>query len=145
MTIRSNITLVLLLAAVSCDPFDDKLVITNQSDHKLYYTITPYAELSTLYQKTLSEQGIQINYQNVVKEIEPNTSKNEMHMGHRGKAWKNYIKNTCENGKLRIFTFSIDTLKRYDFKNIIDHKRFLLKREFTINDLEKINWEVKLP
>jgi hypothetical protein len=145
MKLNSIIGIALLIMFVGCDPFDDKLVITNTSEQNVYYTRSPYAKLSTLYRETLEKQGIEIDYQNIVKEVRRNASINELIMGARGKAWQNYVTNVCEDGKLRIYTFNIDTLREYTFKEVIDNNRYLTKKEYTLDDLKKMNWEIKLP
>jgi len=134
----------LLLLCLNCDPVDDKLIITNQSDHKVYYMWAPQ-DLSPLYEDILNKQGIATTYQGVVNAIDPNKSEHETLMGRRGKAWENYIKHTCENGKLRVYTFSIDTLKKYNFKDVADNNRYISRKEVSIDDLNKWNWEIKLP
>ena len=141
---KSKFIFVLLVLLAGCDPVDDKLIITNQSDHKVYYMTSPM-DLGDLYRKILKEQGTPITYQGVVDIIGPKISRNETMMGRRGRAWKNYVRRTCKDGKLRIYTFSLDTLKKYNLRNIGDSHRYLSKQEFSIDDLNKLNWEVKLP
>ena len=126
---------------LGCDPVDDKLIITNQSDQKIYYTRSQHSQLTKLYQEGSIKEDTYLNY---VAEIESNTSRHEILMGRRGKAWRNYIKNS-EGGKLRIYTFNIDTLNKYSWKDVIDNNRYFSKKEFAIDDLEKVNWEIKLP
>jgi hypothetical protein len=134
------IFLILLLTLLSCDPMDDTLVIKNKSDQILYYVKNSHAKLSELYKEdTLT------TYLNYVHEVGPNTIQNQLRMGRRGKAWKGYISKTCEDGKLRIYTFSIDTLKKYSFRDVIDHDRYLQKKEFKVSDLEKSNWVITFP
>lgn len=130
--------LFILVLIQGCDPVDDRLTIINQSDKKIYYTTNSHSQLNKLYK----ESSINVTYLNYVGEIEVNISKNERMMGPRGKAWENYVRNICEDGKLRVYTFSIDTLKKYSFRDIIDNNRYLEKREFTVDDLEKINWRI---
>lgn len=125
----------------SCDPVDDKLIITNQSDQKVYYMLSP-TELSIFYKKTMDEQHVSLTYQGAVDYIESKRSRHETMMGRRGKAWENYVKFSCDGGKLRIYTFSLDTLTKYNFKSIVDHNRYLTKKEYSFDDLNKLSWEV---
>lgn len=141
---KAKFILILLVLLAGCDPVDDKLIITNQSDDKVYYMTSPM-DLGDLYREILKEQRAPITYQGVVDVIGPKISRNETMMGRRGRAWENYVRHTCKDGKLRIYTFSLDTLKKYSLENIGDSHRYLSKQEFSIDDLNKLNWEVKLP
>lgn len=134
-----------LLFVTSCDPVDDKLVLTNMSSHKLFYLESPYENLIDLYEVTLREQGIRITYKNVVEDIEPRSSKNVLLLGSKGRAWENYIDTNCEGGKLRIYVFAIDTLKKYDFRDVAVNNRYVSKREFSVADLERVGWNVTIP
>ena len=136
-----------MILIVGCDPIDDSLKITNQASTKIYYLYSPYRELVNVYDRTLQEQGISITYRNVVEEIDPFKTKREIILGRKDQAWRDYINSVCEDGRLRIYIFDIDTLKKYElkFRDVAVNNRFASKIEVTVEDLEKSNWEIRLP
>jgi len=132
-------TLMLLLG---CDPVDDRLVVKNQSDQKIFFLRSPNRDLATMYKQTTDQQGIS-TYLNFIEEVGPDSTEKMLITGG-GKAWERYINKACEDGKLRIYAFSIDTLKKYSWKEVMENNYYLKKMEFSVNDLEKQNWEIKL-
>lgn len=145
MSMKCSLIVFLSLTVAGCvlDTFDDRIVVKNQSNERVYYLKCSYDKLSTMFKKS-AEQVNGVTYINFVKEIRPVESRRERRMGSRT-AWESYINEVCEDGKLRIFTFSIDTLKKYNWKEICENERYLTKKEFSVEDLNKLNWEVKLP
>lgn len=143
MTTKSKWILLLSIIVCSCDTFDSKLIIHNASDQTLYYTYSPYERLDSFYKKTAREQGA-FTYLNCIDEIPSKTKKERRRMG-RGNVWERYINGVCEDKKLRIYTFNIDTLKKYSFKNVADNNRYIQKKEVSVDDLNKTNWIVTFP
>jgi hypothetical protein len=141
---RAKFILGILVLLASCDPVDLKLRIKNETDQKIYFMTCPARTLNKMYRDEVKSQGNNLNYRNYIKEMRPHSIEEQLMMGHRGKAWENYV-NHCENGKLRIFIFSIDTLNKYNWKDINENERYLTKREFSVEDLNKLNWEIRLP
>lgn len=127
---------------LGCDPIDDRLVVKNQSDQKIFFLRSPNRDLATMYKQTTDQQGIS-TYLNFIEEVGPDSTEKILITGG-GKAWERYINGACEDGKLRVYTFSIDTLKKYSWKEVMENNYYLKKMEFSVNDLEKQNWEIKL-
>ena len=138
------IILSFIILLLSCDPVDDQLVVKNESHQKAYFLKSPDRDLYTMNQRVVSEQGTGSTYLNFINEIEADSTKHMLITGS-GKAWQRYINEACEDGKLRIYTFSIDTLKKYSWKEVMENNYYLKKMEFSVDDLEKQNWEIKLP
>lgn len=126
-----------------CDPVDNKLSINNLSSKKKYYVLSPHKNLNKLYEPEAEELGIKITYLNYVKEITGNSKKQQFLTGG-GKAWERYINLACEDQKIKLYTFDIDTLEKYSWKEIISKNYFSSKKEFSVDDLERINWEIKI-
>ncbi|UII31976.1 hypothetical protein LVD17_27185 [Fulvivirga ulvae] len=139
-----NVFLLFLLICFGCDPVDDKLAIVNQSDEELFFVTSPHSDLSKLYQEGLDQHGVEVKYTNYVEEVEPNATYRPTHFGS-GNAWERYINQVCEGGKLRIYTFDLDTLKKYNWKEVIENDLYLKKVELSVDELEKMNWKVTLP
>ena len=56
--------------------------------------------------------------------------------------WEEYIK-TCDNQKLRYYIIKKDSVDKYGWKEIFSKNIYNKKYLFTIEDLEKINWEIE--
>ena len=142
--IKNFILFLFILTFSMCDPVDDKLVIRNESSQKIYFLKNEYDKLSKLYEEVLKKQGVELTYLNCIEIIEPNSENRQLLTGARKNAWEKYINNVCEDGKLRIYTFNIDTLKKYNFKEIANSNRYVQKREFSVKELQELNWQIKL-
>jgi hypothetical protein len=123
---------------LNCDPVDDKLIVSNASDDTVYFVRTSHDEVRELYDAGLDELGIETSYTNYVKEIAPNTKQVQILTGG-GNAWERYIRNS-DHGKLHVYTFQIDTLKKYGWKTLTSRAYYPKKMEFSVRDLEQLNW-----
>jgi hypothetical protein len=56
--------------------------------------------------------------------------------------WEEYIK-TCDNQKLRYYIIKKDSVDKYGWKEIFKKNIYNKKYLFTIEDLNKINWEIE--
>jgi hypothetical protein len=148
-TIRTLISCTMRLIAVfifglliSCDPIDDKLTIRNSTTQRIYYMKSSYGDLGKMYDETVELQGKNLNYQNFINDVDPGSSKQLLITGG-GEAWKRYIEKACEDGKLRVYTFSIDTLKKYTWEEVMKGNRYLNRIEVSVYDLEKVGWNIE--
>lgn len=140
MKLRLIWVLVIAIPTIGCDPIDDKLKVTNLTGKKIFFLESEYEDLRTMYKREREMQGA-ITFANFLDSVEPNSTKHLIIMGG-GEAWERYI-NNCEDGKLRIYTFS-DTLMRYGWKYVLEKDCYIKKMEFTVSDLDKLDWEISL-
>lgn len=56
--------------------------------------------------------------------------------------WEEYIK-TCDNQKIRYYIIKKDSVDKYGWKTILSNNIYNKKYLFTIEDLDKINWEIE--
>lgn len=56
--------------------------------------------------------------------------------------WEEYIK-TCDNQKIRYYIIKKDSVDKYGWKKIFNKNIYNKKYLFTIEDLDKINWEIE--
>lgn len=56
--------------------------------------------------------------------------------------WEEYIK-TCDNQKLRYYIIKKDSVDKYGWKEIFKKNIYNKKYLFTIEDLDKINWQIE--
>lgn len=141
MNLRVYFTLLLSTLFVMCDPIDNKLVIVNDSNEKLYFVTSPYINLSRLYEDGLEQHGIKIKYTNYVESVEPHSEFEAIKFGNEN-AWERYINEFCEEGKLRIYSFEIDTLKKYSWKDVIENDLYSKKMEYSVKELQEKNWRI---
>jgi hypothetical protein len=140
---KFNLILMLFLFACwGCDPFDDKLILINKTSDKIYYTESLCAILATFYEANAKVQGSNLTYLNFIDELRPGQEKRVMLPGRTG-AWINYVNKYCEDQKLRIYTFNIDTLKKYSWKDVMYKNIYVNKIEVSVKDLDALNWKVE--
>ena len=56
--------------------------------------------------------------------------------------WEEYIK-TCDNQKIRYYIIKKDSVDKYGWKKIFKKNIYNKKYLFTIEDLDKINWQIE--
>ncbi|HQZ25121.1 MAG TPA: hypothetical protein PLD18_07450 [Flavobacterium sp.] len=56
--------------------------------------------------------------------------------------WEEYIK-TCDDQKIRYYIIKKDSVDKYGWKTIFAKNIYNKKYLFTIEDLDKINWEIE--
>ncbi|MBN3584570.1 hypothetical protein JYB64_19420 [Algoriphagus aestuarii] len=136
------IVILFLLFIIGCDPIDDKLIIDNQTQNKIYFALSPHDHLSKLFEEGLDKFNVEVTYKNYVNEIEADSKQRQLLTGG-GNAWERYINETCQDSMLRVFTFNIDTLNKYSWSEIIEKNYYLKKIELSVKDLEKQGWQIK--
>ena len=119
--------LVLLVVISGCDQTDNKLLIANETDHLLLY----------IPSKTDSIVG--------GAPVDGNHSiprHGEKHVSVIG-SWENMVQYNF-NGKLWVITFDSDTLEKYGWEYVKSNNRYYSKQGFTLSDLKKANWEIRV-
>jgi len=48
------------------------------------------------------------------------------------------------NKKLHVFTFNLDTLTTYSWKEIIENNLYENKKDYSLAEVKSMNWEIKL-
>lgn len=139
---KITLTLCILLCLLGCDPTDDRLRVVNKSDEKIYLLESHRRELSSQYQDDIKQNGRGFGFTNYIEEIDANDT-TVLHMGgNSNHAWERYINNVCEDGKLRLYTFSLDTLQKYSWRTVLEKEYYNKKVELSVKDLDKRNWVV---
>lgn len=59
-----------------------------------------------------------------------------------GQTWEEYIK-TCDNQRIRYYIIKKDSVDKYGWKDIFKKNIYNKKYLFTIEDLDKINWQIE--
>lgn len=131
-----------LLFVFSCDPVDNRLKVINRSNAKIYLLTSHRRKLSDKYQDDIKLNGRGIGFINYIKEIDPNDSIPLTKLGNPSNTWIRYINNVCEDGKLRLYTFSLDTLQKYSWRTVLEKEYYNRKVELSVKDLDKQNWVV---
>jgi hypothetical protein len=131
---------VLILA---CDPLDTKLSITNNTDERIYYIISPYDSLNK-EERFLQPIGRQdpTSY-NFLHLIEPNEITNPlMHGLSQGHGWHNYIDEVCKDRKLKVFILDQQLVDSVPWEKIVTENIYKDIRIFTRSELDNINWNI---
>ena len=135
------IYLLLMNLIISCDPIDHKLKLINNTNDKTYYTYSQNIDLLAMYDVELEKMKVSQSYHNYINSIEANDTIMPPEMGYD--AWVKLIQNS-KNKKLYIFTFDIDTLEKYQWKDIVQKNKYKNRYAISLEELEKINWTVNI-
>jgi hypothetical protein len=126
--ILSNI--LLLISLMSCDFFDRRLIIKNQSQKNIRvdYSLDTLLSLEGNQTFILTENDVQIG-----------KKKNFLNNGKNG--WEIQANESVDK-KLHIFIMSEDTLYKYDAKTIVKLQKYEKRIDISIAELKAKNWEV---
>ena len=123
-------SLISFLFLLSCGHKDDnRFIITHNGSRTDIYCFILKHELSSV---SISE----FNFSQ--KAVVPN-NKSYDHVDKL--TWEEFIK-TCDNQKIRFFIVKKDSIDKYGWKEIFKKNIYNKKCLFTIEDLDKINWEI---
>lgn len=141
MRVILNVFLILVLIS-GCDPVDNKLKVINLSGERIYLLRSHRAKLSAKYRDDVALSGSGFGFINYIEQVEPNDTLPLTKLGNSSNTWIRYINNVCEDGKLRLYTFSLDTLQKYSWKTVLEKEYYNRKVELSVKDLDKQNWVV---
>lgn len=121
--------LFILLASFisSCDFYDYRLRICNQSEHDAYAIDYDTSTLDDYPNFRLDGKQCFLPKDSTISV-----------MTNRG-GWPNHIK-SARNKKLNIFYIAPDTIKKYSKEYIIKKRMYIQVRSYTLEELIKSNW-----
>lgn len=56
--------------------------------------------------------------------------------------WETHIDEKCQDSTLRVFFFEKELIMQIAWDTILEKQLYSKKLEFTVSDLEKVNWKV---
>jgi len=140
--------LLFLILFVSCMDYIDKreLLVNNKSTSSIYSIISPNDSLNASdfyieYRK--DEKNYPDSKANNINSFvfEEINSREKIENHDRPRDWKSFFEK-CKNNQLRLFIISKDSVEKYGWRKIFAKEIFNKKYIFSLNDLEKRNWEV---
>ena len=129
--------LMLMLFLSSCDQFDARLIIANKSENEIFFNLSQtdsvieYSPLRTYNNDTILEES---NY------LLPSDSMHQLAMGVN--MWERHINEECQDSTLRVFFFDKELIMEIPWDTILKKQLYTKKLEYTVSDLEKVNWKV---
>lgn len=128
-----NIFILILIISISCigHKSDNRFIITYNNSKADIYCFFLERELNNI--ESLSKFDFS------QKSVNPNEESSD----HVNKStWEEYIK-TCDNQKIRYYIIKKDSVDKYGWKQIFKKNIYNKKYLFTIEDLDKINWQIE--
>lgn len=131
---KNYILLLIVSICAGCEYTDNRLKVINQAS----FNIAVYDTNDT---SSVTLNNIEYYQSNAIH------PKDTLFLSIPGKnGWVNYIEQGPQK-KLYVFFFYLDTLNRYqhkaDMNYLIESKRYIKRVTFTLNQLEKMNWEIQ--
>lgn len=135
------IVLVACVFSIGCDPTDDKLTIVNETSRPIFYSTSASDSIQgrNPYKNFIQISNHDTEWINSDYFIRPNSEKKKMVLS----TWEATIRNNF-GGKIHIFIFDADTLQAYTWENIKTKMKIVKEYQFTVDDLKKLNWKVKI-
>lgn len=134
---RYLLSLIFILFLSSCDRFDGKLIIANQTNEIIFFyvsetdSISGYSPIRVYNNDTILEES---------DLIQPNSSMRQYLMGNN--VWETYINEKCQDSTLRVFFFQEELITKIPWDTIIEKQLYSRKIENSVSELEKLNWKV---
>ncbi len=127
----------LLLMLNYCDPADNKLIITNNTNKPIYFYYTCNNSLDDLYiNKNEYKKDSIILFS--AQYIKPKSDIKVLMMGWPN-PWKKYL---IKNKYLYVFIFSEDIIRKFPIDSVKKHELFIKKFRYTLEELEKNKWVI---
>lgn len=131
---RKVIFPLLFLFFVSCDYYDSKLHIINNSDNLIYVKI----EQDTILSDPINSD---FGYANPNYKILPDSSKRFIQPGSPN-AWDQYLIRSKDTS-ITCFIFLKDTLDKYSWETIKEMELYSYKQTLKLEELKKKNWIIE--
>lgn len=141
MKLFLSISFILLM--FSCDPIDDRLSISNNTNEIIFYLISPRNELDgqSPFKNSFKIVKGDTVWDETSNLVFPSSSKTPVIIGRNG--WEDFITEECADNKLKIYVFEKDLISKIPWHEIIAGQQFSKKYQLTLKDLERLNWQIK--
>lgn len=128
----NKVFVVVFLFQIGCDFNDGRMQVINNSQH----TIAVEFSTDTTF---ISKNKVEYYLSN---SIAPEMTRQYLKRDKKG--WSNFVKSSVD-GKLSLYIYNIDTLRKYMDIDYIKENKIYNLREYTLEELEKDNWIIKYP
>jgi len=109
-----------------------KLLITNLSKDTIYYNL--------FYDTSLSQSDVIYLPKVYYMKISPNDSVRPQ-IVFKGDSWEYSINHKSKDSSLYVFYFNTDTVRKYDWKNIIRLHKYQ-RVPYKVKDLDSLHWNI---
>jgi len=126
-----QILLVVLLSSCAYDPGDNRLVIVNRTNHEitLYWNSDTIPEYPSVNHTEVYLMSYSIK--KGLSESQPEDNAN----------WPKFVRNSM-NGKLNLFVYDTDSLRSYNNIDSLNTKKMYKRLEYSLEELNRLNWEI---
>ncbi len=124
--------ILILLFFISCDITDSRFLrIENKSKNSIVCFISK-VDISSIKDVSEMDAVIDVNID----------ESNSLALHGMKSRWEDYIEK-CDIKKIRLYIIATDSVDKYGWKKIFKENIYNKKYLFTIEDLDKINWEIE--
>lgn len=119
----------------SCDYYDNRLQVQNNSNEQITF------EFSL---DTVLDQGKNEDIKYLIRDgLSPGETKRQTRPGSTN-AWPGFIEQS-NNKKLNVFFINLDSLSKFNDWNYLREKKAFTRKEYSLEELERINWIIEYP
>jgi len=140
---RFTVGITVSIILLRCDPIDKRLVLANDSDDLVFYTMSPNDSIrgrSPFFHSYKVEQGDTV-WDESSDLLLADSSKSVAMIGRN--AWEKYINTRCKDSTLRIFVFEKNLITKVPWDSLMSKQLYTKKFAYKVKDLEKLNWRVE--
>jgi len=130
--IRYLFFIFIVFCFTECDTPDRKLLISNLSKDTIYYRL--------LYDTLVKEENVKYLQDVYYMKISANDSFRPAFV-RRGDNWEYMINHESKDSSLNVFYFNADTVRKYDWKNIIQFRKYQ-RFSYKVKDLDSLHWSI---
>jgi len=138
----------ILLLMIKCEGYDlEEIIIKNNSDHSIYYSMTIEDEMFDIEKYRISERmkkGEQFTVIDITglfmsDEIVQHST---IEISRRPREWYRYA-NSAKDKKLHLYIIQKDSVDKYGWEGIHAKNVYNRKYNLDVDDLDSLNWTIE--
>lgn len=122
----------------SCDVYDDRMTLCNKSSKKIFVTVSSRNSLEYAADMTIVAKDDKINY---TRKLDINQCESIRQDGSN--TWERMVGNK-PSARLYFFVFSEKVIDENDWETIVEESLYNTSFSLTIEELNKLNWNVEI-
>lgn len=136
---RIFIFILLVILGTSCDPYDNRLTIVNDSNDTIYFVLSDDLRLKS-HPIWISQSDTLWTHTNFIKPFQ------QVKMAKLGRnGWDKYINESCNDSTIHIFFFQRSILNQKNQNDLVTKQLWSLKKSYKLKEIEELEWKIRFP
>lgn len=140
-TINMKYFFFFIICFTSCDIYDGKLILYNNSNETIYYVVNEFDvgfDSFEYYPLVYKNGKLDTLYSNIILPAEK-----QHHVSVGYETWEELMRTQTIDTSINIFFFSEKLIKSVSSDSLLRYQLYTKKMKLKLSDLQKLKWEVK--